>query len=83
MLSGTAQQVDETYVGGEKAGKRGRGAAIKALVVIVAQEDGHITGRIRLKRMLEHSLTLGMGSVAKTDDWQGHSWLNSVGINMR
>src|SRR3989338_8385075 len=32
-LSGTVE-VDETYVGGEKKGKRGRGATGKALVVI-------------------------------------------------
>ena len=33
-------EVDEAYLGGEKPGKRGRGAAGKALVVIAAQEDG-------------------------------------------
>ncbi|HLC15377.1 MAG TPA: IS1595 family transposase, partial [Thermodesulfovibrionia bacterium] len=35
-LSGTIQ-VDEIYVGGEKKGKRGRGAAGKALVVIMVE----------------------------------------------
>jgi transposase-like protein len=87
LLSGTVQ-VDETYVGGKKCGKRGRGAVGKALVVIVAQEDGHITGRIRLKHVLDASKesleraikeAVGIGSVVKTDGWQGYSRLTSIG----
>jgi transposase-like protein len=35
---GGAVEVDETYIGGSKPGKRGRGAAGKVLV-LVAQED--------------------------------------------
>jgi len=31
-------EVDEFYIGGEKRGKRGRGAAGKALVMVAAQE---------------------------------------------
>jgi transposase-like protein len=86
-LSGTVQ-VDETYVGGEKPGKRGRGAAGKALVVIVAEEDDEITGRIRLKRVLDASgkslegatqEAVEPGSVVKTDAWKGYSGLPSLG----
>ena len=36
-LSGTVE-VDETYIGGSKPGKRGRGAGGKVLVLVVAQE---------------------------------------------
>ena len=39
QLSGTIQ-IDETYVGGPKPGKRGRGASGKTLVVIAAELDG-------------------------------------------
>jgi hypothetical protein len=53
-LSGTVE-VDETYIGGEKPRKRGRGAVGKALVVIAAQEDGKRIGRIRLQRVKETS----------------------------
>lgn len=86
-LSGTIQ-VDETYVGGEKPGKRGRGAAGKTLVVIIAQEDEHGTGRIRLKHVLDatgKSLegaikeAVEPGSIVKTDDWKGYSRLTSLG----
>ena len=45
QLSGIVE-VDETYIGGGKPGKRGRGAAGKALVVIAAQFDETRIGRI-------------------------------------
>jgi transposase-like protein len=47
-LSGIVE-VDETYIGGEKPGKRGRGAAGKALVLILAENDDGKIGRIRLR----------------------------------
>jgi len=53
-LAGTVE-VDETYVGGERSGKRGRGAQGKALVVVGAQEDGERIGRIRLRRVADAS----------------------------
>jgi transposase-like protein len=86
-LSGTIQ-VDETYIGGEKPGKRGRGAKGKTLVLIAAQEDGKITGRIRLKQIADASAeslegavqeTVERGAVVKTDDWNGYKGLESLG----
>lgn len=41
-------EVDETFVGGVKTGKRGRGAAGKSLVLIAAEVRGVRIGRIRL-----------------------------------
>lgn len=90
-LSGTIQ-VDETYIGGEKPGKRGRGAEGKTLVLIAAQEDGKITGRIRLKQIADasgKSLEVALkemvepGAVVKTDDWNGYYGLNSLGYRHR
>ena len=86
-LSGTIQ-VDETYIGGEKPGKRGRGAEGKTLVLIAAQEDGKITGRIRLKQISDASAeslegavqeTVEQGAVVKTDDWNGYNGIKSLG----
>jgi transposase-like protein len=86
-LSGTVQ-VDETYVGGPKPGKRGRGAAGKSLVVVAAELDGGRIGRIRLKRVpdasgdsLEHAVQEAIcpGSVVQTDGWAGYTRLNSLG----
>jgi transposase-like protein len=48
QLSGTVE-MDETFIGGEKPGKRGRGAAGKVLVGIAAEDRGkNGFGRIRL-----------------------------------
>ena len=86
-LSGSIQ-VDETYIGGEKPGKRGRGAMGKTLVVIAAQEDGEATGRIRLKQGVDASAeslegavreTIESGSVIKTAGWGGYNGLRSLG----
>jgi len=82
-------EVDETYIGGERPGKRGRGAAGKTLVVIAAQADGEKKiGRIRLLRVssaAEAPLTsavIGMvqpGSLVHTDDWNGYQGLAAAG----
>lgn len=42
-LSGTVE-VDETYIGGKKSGKRGRGAAGKTLVMIAVEDKGNKLG---------------------------------------
>lgn len=86
-LSGTVE-VDETYIGGKKPGKRGRGAEGKALVVIAAQEDGKRIGRIRLQRVKDASArslesavgrAVEPGSVIRTDDWRGYNGLRRLG----
>lgn len=86
-LAGTIE-VDETYVGGEKSGKRGRGAAGKTLVMIAAEIDGKNIGRIRLRRVpdasgksLEHAEREAAAdkSVIRTDGWSGYSGLSALG----
>ena len=86
-ISGTIE-VDETYVGGKKTGKRGRGAEGKVLVVIAAQIDGKRIGRIRLKRTPDASgdslnqaikETIEPGSTVITDGWEGYSKVQSFG----
>jgi len=82
-LSGTVE-VDETYVGGAKPGKRGRGAGGKALVVIAAEDKGEQMGRVRLRRVVDasaESLTAAVtaavasGSQVRTDGWRGYGAL--------
>jgi transposase-like protein len=86
-LSGTVE-VDETYVGGEKPGKRGRGAAGKALVLIAVEVKGSRIGRIRLRRVPDasaESLTPAVkesvepDSEVHTDGWSGYQDLPSAG----
>jgi transposase-like protein len=87
-LSGTVE-VDETYIGGERPGKRGRGADGKALVAIAVEDKAaKKIGRIRLSIIPDASsasLTLfaqqcvEKGSTVRTDDWPGYSNLRSIG----
>jgi transposase-like protein len=82
-LSGTVE-VDETYIGGERPGKRGRGAAGKSLVLIAVEDKGKQIGRIRLKRIPDASADSLMmavkecvepGSLVRTDGWGGYGRL--------
>jgi len=53
-LSGIVE-VDETYIGGEWPGKRGRGVAGKSLVIIAVEDKNNLLGRIRLRRVPDAS----------------------------
>ncbi len=86
-LSGTVQ-VDETCIGGERSGKRGRGTAGETLVVIAVEDQGKHVGRIRLRRVPDASaasLTLAVkemiepGSIVNTDGWTGYATVGSKG----
>jgi transposase-like protein len=81
-------EVDETYVGGEQAGKRGRGAAGKSLVLVAAEEDGAHIGRIRLLQVPDGSgeslcgavsECVEPGSVVHTDGWLSYGGLSALG----
>jgi transposase-like protein len=86
-LSGIVE-VDETYIGGKKPGKRGRGAAGKALVLVAAEDKGNKIGRIRLRHIVDasaESITPGIqeaiepGSAVCTDGWSGYVGLGAKG----
>ena len=88
-LSGTIQ-VDETYVGGKKRGKRGRGAEGKVLVLILAEKHGNKTGRIRLRCIEDASAktlsaavkeNVEKGSRIETDGWSGYNELRNIGFS--
>jgi transposase-like protein len=81
-------EMDETFVGGERSGKRGRGAAGKALVLIAAEETPEGIGRIRLSHIVDASsktikeATLQMvepGSTIRTDGWDSYTVLAQHG----
>jgi transposase-like protein len=82
MLSGIVH-VDETYIGGKKGGKRGRGAAGKAVVAIAVEDKAENgIGRIRLAKLSDASAsslgafldrTVTHGSHIITDDWTGYT----------
>ena len=86
-LSGIVE-VDESYIGGKKSGKRGRGAAGKSLVVVAVEDKGEHFGRIRLTRVADASATsliqavqesVEMGSLIRTDGWRSYKQLSSKG----
>jgi len=87
-LSGTVE-VDETFIGGEKPGKRGRGATGKILVgIAVEDKEDEGIGRIRLGILQDASANrltgfveerVVGGSTIRTDDWLGYSKLESAG----
>jgi transposase-like protein len=81
-------QVDETLIGGEKPGPRGRGAAGKRLVVIAAEHEGTRIGRIRLRQVPDGSSpslhgaireAVEPGSLVETDGWRGYRGLTGLG----
>jgi len=83
-------EVDESYIGGEKSGKRGRGAAGKALIVIAVEVNDLRIGRIRLRHVLDASAknleeavqeAADQGNVIRTDGWTGYSQLNKLGYS--
>ena len=86
-LAGTVE-IDETYMGGKRPGKTGRGASGKTLVVVAVEDKGEGFGRIRLRRVVDASalsLTGAVrdcvepGSVIRTDGWSGYWGLGADG----
>lgn len=85
-------EVDETYVGGVRPGKRGRGAEGKQLVVIAAEKDGNKIGRIRMQRVstaeakaLEDVIRnhIQEASLVETDGWRGYLGITRLGYRHR
>ena len=83
-LSGTVE-VDEFFIGGQKSGKRGRGATGKTIIAAAVQRNGNKLGRIRLKVIPNCSAdalsafvndTVSAGSTVFTDGWKGYDGLD-------
>ena len=83
-------EVDETYIGAEEKGLRGRKIENKALVVVAAQEKGRRVGRIRMRRVQDASAgslhpfvedSIEPGSVVHTDGWEGYNGLEEKGYH--
>jgi len=92
-LSGTVE-VDETYIGGERSGKRGRGAENKALIVIAVEDKSEVSttgkgiGRIRLQHVPNASANvlaefirthINGGSRIRTDGWSSYQSSTNIG----
>lgn len=86
-LSGVVE-VDETYVGGEEPGSRGRYTETKAIAAIAVEIKEVGYGRVRLRRIPNvrratlESFVLDMvepDSVVCTDAWTGYAKLDQIG----
>jgi len=84
LLAGTVE-IDESYIGGSRPGKRGRGAAGKAIVVIAVEDHNGKPGRTRMARVPDvkrNTLTdfvldhVARASEIRTDAYHGY---NDVG----
>ena len=86
-LSGIVE-VDETYLGGAKSGKRGRGAAGKVIIAVAVEDKGKDgVGRIRLKQIEDvSSQTLkefikemvSDNSIIITDGWASYNAIDDL-----
>jgi transposase-like protein len=81
-------EVNETLIGGERQGKRGRGAEGKTLVLIALENKEGKIGRIRLSAIGDASGSIltdaimqmvSIGSVMHTDGWSGYNDLSNHG----
>ena len=91
-LSGLVE-ADEIFIGGERPGKPGRGAAGKTLVLVMAQEVAPSKiGRIRLRRIADAAMMtihealaedVEPGSTVRTDGWTGYNNLDMIGYERR
>ena len=87
---GGVVEVDETYVGGDRPGKRGRGAGGKALVLVAAEAVGPAIGRIRLARTPDLTAprltrfverSVAPDSIVRTDGYGAYAGLADVGYH--
>jgi transposase-like protein len=81
-------EVDESYVGGVATGKRGRGAAKKAIAAIAVEQRGRGMGRVRLARIPDITAAslegfvedaVEPGTVIYTDGYGGYASLGAGG----
>lgn len=81
-------EVDESFVGGEEDGGRGRRRGDKSLIVIAVEVEGQRIGRIRLRSIPDASAaslhpfiadSVEPGSTLHTDGWSGYNGLEPKG----
>lgn len=85
-------EADEFYIGGQSAGKRGRGAGHKCAVAIAVEKINPKLGRVRLQIIDDCSAgelipfvkaNVVPGSCVTTDGWPGYNALQECGYEHR
>lgn len=84
-LSGQVE-VDETYIGGKRSGKRGRGAEGKSIVMGMVERDGKAIARVipnvkanTLLPMIEKSVERRNKTVVYTDEFPSYNNVEKLG----
>ncbi len=82
-LSGTVE-IDETYVGGIRKGKRGRGAEGKTILLGMMQRDGDVMTKVvpnvRRNSLQPHiEANVEKGSEINTDELRSYTGLDGIG----
>lgn len=79
-------EVDETYIGGKKHGKRGRGAEGKAIVMGLVERDGKAIARVipntksdTLLPMIEKRIAKDNKTVVYTDEFPSYNKVERLG----
>jgi|ETNmetMinimDraft_35_1059890.scaffolds.fasta_scaffold70436_1 transposase-like protein len=77
-------EVDETYVGGKRAGKRGRGAGGKTVVFGMLERDGEIFTKVvpdasRKSLIPEITRQIPKGTRISSDEWTPYRVLTALG----
>lgn len=81
-------EADEFYLGGERSGKRGRGAEHKCKVAVAIERRGHKLGRLRMQVIDNCSgdelipfvkNNVAVSSQVLTDGWKGYNGLEKIG----
>jgi transposase len=88
QLEGSTVEADETYVGGKRHGRRGRGAAGKSIVVGAVERGGRVTARViaDVKRETLHGFVKEKvlpRSTVYTDELSGYDGLEKQGYAHR
>lgn len=90
-LSGKIE-ADEFYLGGERSGKRGRGADHKCKVAVAVERQGKKLGRLRMQVIDDCSSSqllpfvkgnVSSGSKVSTDGWKGYNGLEKDFVHHR
>ncbi len=86
MLGGINRQIeiDEAYIGGRRAGKSGRGAAGKTVVMGMKERDGYIhtavipnASKNSLRQVFHENVK--PGTIISTDEWAGYNLVTPDG----
>lgn len=87
-LEGSSVEVDETYIGGKRHGKRGRGAAGKSIVVGAVQRQGKVVAK-KVANVKAHTLVPFITervlpkTIVYTDELPSYNKLPKLGYDHR